>query len=450
MLQADVRLEISLPEDWLDVNQLVAVTLQLLCRIGSAVLSQLLVQVQERMLEATLGPRWSEQPQQEAPWACPDCGSHRGFRRRGSRERERLRTGVGDVAFDLLQVTCQQCEATFSPFVTLLGLEPWQQSTTELQAHVAAQPIEQSYEKAMKTLEQNPTISTVSLMTAHRWVQQKGQQVVLVPPADLEEATFLFDGTKVTAGENDRGVTARLGLAVLGRYQEHGRPRLKVKPLTFGVNQSWKEVLAPLKGLKPDRVLYDGEEALTDALRETFPQAKRQRCLWHLPRNLYWALYQDDWRKKQTIGWQRAVGQVVHHPDLTPREAIRWMRKIIAQLRRRGGQHGAAYLESALDETFTYRQHPEGLFHDRDNAALGHAMIATSPVERQMRELNRRTDIGARWSIAGVRHLLALRLTLAFDPEQWSRLWGLPDQVPWLAQLSFHVKVRFVPNVNFL
>jgi len=45
MLQADVRLEISLPEDWLDVNQLAAVALQLLCWIGSAVLSQLLVQV---------------------------------------------------------------------------------------------------------------------------------------------------------------------------------------------------------------------------------------------------------------------------------------------------------------------------------------------------------------------------------------------------------------------
>lgn len=151
MLQADVRLEISLPEDGLDVNQLVAVRRQLLYRMGRAVLSQLLIQVQEQILEAALGARWSEQPQQEAPRACPDCGSHRGCQRRGSRVRERLRTGVGDVAFDLLQVTCQQCAATFSPCVTVLGLEPWQQSTTELQAHVAAQPLEQSYEKAMQT-----------------------------------------------------------------------------------------------------------------------------------------------------------------------------------------------------------------------------------------------------------------------------------------------------------
>jgi hypothetical protein len=107
-------------------------------------------------------------------------------------------------------------------------------------------------------------------------------------------------------------------------------------------------------------------------------------------------------------------------------------------------------LETALDETFTYRQHPEGLFHDRTNAALGQAMIATSPVERQMRELNRRTDVGARWTIPGVRHLLALRLILAFSPERWFPLWNLPAQVPWLAKLNFQLKVRFIPNVNSL
>jgi hypothetical protein len=449
MLQADVRLEISLPEDLSDVNQLVAVAQQLLRQIGVAVLSQLLVQVQEQQLEAVLGPRWSEQPQREAPWECPDCGSNYDFQRRGSRERERLRTGVGDVAFDLLQVTCQRCGKTFSPFAGLLNLERWQQSTTELQAQVVALPLEQGYGKALQA-SGNRLMSTVSAMTAHRWVQEKGQQVQIAPSDDWEGATLLFDGTKVKAGDNPRGVAVRLGIAVLGRDEKHGRPCLQTKLVAFGVNQPWRELLAPLQGTNPERVLYDGEEDLADALREIFPQAKRQRCLWHLPRNLYWALYQDGWRKKQTKGWQKAVGQVIHHPDLTPQEAIRWMRKIIAQLRRRGGEHGAAYLETALDETFTYRQHPEGLFHDRTNAALGQAMIATSPVERQMRELNRRTDIGARWSIPGVRHLLALRLTLAFNPELWFPLWNLPAQVPWLAQVAFQLKVRFVPNVNSL
>jgi hypothetical protein len=311
MLQADVHLEISLPEDLLDVNQLVAVAQQFLRQIGVAVLSQLLLQVQERQLEAVLGPRWSEQPQREAPWDCPDCGSNYDFQRRGSRERERLRTGVGDVAFDLLQVTCQGCGKTFSPFAGLLNLERWQQSTTELKAQVVALPLEQGYKKALQA-SGNWLISTVSAMTAHRSVQEKGQQVPIAPSHDLEGATLLFDGTQVKAGDNPRGVPVRLGIAVLGRDEKHGRPRLQTRLIAFGVNQPWKELLAPLQGTNPERILYDGEEDLADVLRQTFPQAKRQRCLWHLPRNLYWALYQDGWRKKQTKGWQKAVGQVIH------------------------------------------------------------------------------------------------------------------------------------------
>ncbi len=75
-------------------------------------------------------------------------------------------------------------------------------------------------------------------------------------------------------------------------------------------------------------------------------------------------------------------------------------------------------------------------------------MIATSPIERQMRELNRRTDVGVRWSVSGVRHLLGLRLVFTFDPARWHRLWNLPNAIPWLAEVSF--QVRFIQNVSSL
>lgn len=309
---------------------------------------------------------------------------------------------MGDVEFDLLQVTCQKCEATFSPFAQLLGLTQWQQSTTELQAQVVARTLDQPYDKSIQEPDSS-LASTFSAMTAHRWVQTRGAQVQIEPESDLEGATFLFDGTKVKAGDNPRGVEMHLGIAVTGRGQHHGRPQLQTKPLAFGVNQPWKDTLVKLSGLKPERVLYDGDEELRDELHRLFPEAKFQRCLWHIPRNLYWALYRDGWRKKQTKGWQKAVNRLIHHPDLSPQEAVRCLRKIIAQLRRRGGEHGAAYLESALEEVFTYHLHPEGIFNDRENQALGQAMIATSPIERQMRELNRRTDVGVRWSVSGVR-----------------------------------------------
>ena len=33
----------------------------------------------------------------------------------------------------------------------------------------------------------------------------------------------------------------------------------------------------------------------------------------------------------------------------------------------------------------------------------------TSPVEREMREINRRADVGARWSVPGIENLLLIK-----------------------------------------
>ncbi|MFO7742113.1 MAG: hypothetical protein R6X31_07350, partial [Anaerolineae bacterium] len=59
--------------------------------------------------------------------------------------------------------------------------------------------------------------------------------------------------------------------------------------------------------------------------------------------------------------------------------------------------------------TFTYRERPVGIFSD-DEGRHPQAIKSTSPAERQMREINRRTDVGVRWSIPGVKNLLALDL----------------------------------------
>jgi hypothetical protein len=50
-------------------------------------------------------------------------------------------------------------------------------------------------------------------------------------------------------------------------------------------------------------------------------------------------------------------------------------------------------LNNAADEAFTYLKEP-------------FAYIDTSPLEREMRELNRRADIGARWSPKGLENVL--------------------------------------------
>ncbi len=59
----------------------------------------------------------------------------------------------------------------------------------------------------------------------------------------------------------------------------------------------------------------------------------------------------------------------------------------------------------------------EHLKHARDEIATsrenGFDYHTTSPVEREMREINRRADIDVRWSVAGIENLLLVKTCLA-------------------------------------
>jgi hypothetical protein len=83
--------------------------------------------------------------------------------------------------------------------------------------------------------------------------------------------------------------------------------------------------------------------------------------------------------------------QIVGDPKQGPQRFQRWKANLAAL----GLRTAAGHLENAAKETFTYLKEP-------------FAYIDTSPLEREMRELNRRADIGARWSPKGLENVLKL------------------------------------------
>lgn len=48
----------------------------------------------------------------------------------------------------------------------------------------------------------------------------------------------------------------------------------------------------------------------------------------------------------------------------------------------------------------------------------------TSVIEREMREINRRADVGARWSEPGIDRLLRLRHSKRINPDDFDRVWS--------------------------
>ena len=119
---------------------------------------------QDRQLDQALGARWQNEPQQEAPWSCPECDATKAFNRRGTRQRVLHNTSLVRIEFQLRQVTCYHCCHTFSPFPDLLDLEPYQASTTEFQVKAVEVACQMSYVRAARYLD---NLAGVTVLHAH-------------------------------------------------------------------------------------------------------------------------------------------------------------------------------------------------------------------------------------------------------------------------------------------
>ena len=446
MLKMEIHLELSVPSNGVGVNQVIALFEQIQEQLGPALARCYLEQAQDRMLESVLGAKWSKEAQGEAPWSCPECGATQGFSRRGSYPRVLRKTSVGRISFELRQVTCRHCGHTFSPFPDALDLEPYQVSTTEFRAKAVEVACQTSYARTSRYMRDLAGVP-VSATAVHQWAQERGAKVTF----DVQNANgkpLILDSTKVLAGDKERGALLNLGLTIQSRYQSHGRPRLDVSPVCFGVGESWKETGQGLDQANPDRLVFDGDEVIRRWAEETLPDTPKQRGIWHLVRQLYWPLWRDGLCKQESDPWLRRLGQLLYHPEHTLQETKDELNRMTRELSQQGRDEAVAYLVGAAPHAFTYRERPDGIFSDEDGRQP-QAIKSTSPVERQMREINRRTDVGVRWSIPGVKNLVALDLTRRLDHEGWTALWQLPEQpVPEYSAVKLQIQARVEPTPN--
>lgn len=448
MPKVEIHLEITVSSEPSDVNQVIALFQQIQARIGPAMVASYLEATQDTALDEVLGSKWANEPQRQAPWVCPRCRSREGFRRRGSRSRTLRKSSLGAVPFALRQVSCNQCQSTFSPFVEWFGLEPYQVSTTEFQAKAVRVACQATYARSVAFVRDLAGVD-VSATAVHGWVQSRGAQVEL----DTDRAdgqTVILDSTMVRAGPNKRGTDLNLALSLEGRRWTGGRPRLEIHPVSFGVGEAWAQSGRELTRHQPARLVYDGDEAVTHWAERSFAKVPKQRCIWHVIRQLYLPLREDGLNKSQARVWMAQLHEILsqgHEPLPRTRAGIK---TVIQKLGEEGYSHGARYLERAEPNLLTYLQSPDGMFFDEPRLQPC-AIRATSPVERQMREINRRTDVGARWQISGVANLIGLDLVRRFDPDQWNTLWRLPRPEPFESldvKLQLRLSVRPPPNVN--
>lgn len=160
----------------------------------------------------------------------------------------------------------------------------------------------------------------------------------------------------------------------------------------------------------PALVLVDGEEAITTVVARLWPTTTIQRCWWHLPHGLVKAAYNET--RPPHKAWARTMAGMLADlveeafaDDWDQHHALAAFDDLAAAIPARY-QAMRAYLAAARPHAFTFLD--ERL--QRRLAHLGGVDLGTGVLERLMRELNARTDIGgSRWSIPGLRDLITVK-----------------------------------------
>src|SRR5664279_2462159 len=191
--------------------------------------------------------------------------------------------------------------------------------------------------------------------------------------------------------------------------------------------EDWSMMGAQLQEVAaPALVVVDGEAAITVLAQRLWPAAPIQRCWWHLPHGLRKAFYADDaanrhvnprWARTMAGELAERLREQIRGEHTTEQALADWdafSARIPAAL-----TSAHAYLDAARPHVFTCLD-PD---LRKALARLGGPELAAGVIERLMRELNARTDIGGvRWTIAGLRDLLTVLTARALRHPAWTEI----------------------------
>lgn len=338
----------------------------------------------------------------DAEIVCHGCGvvheSAQNLVRRGSRGR-RLRTSSGDIAFRLLQVTCRDCGKTWSPYAELLGLAPRQRIAEELERKLVEAVTNLSYAKTSR-LGAAWMGSGLSPRTLHRCVQARGRKVQFTPASECK--VVLADGTKVPAGRRLFGTDVRVSFQILGRSKEHGRSVIQKRIAGWSIGAvGWSQALPP--GIASEVIVTDRESGIPEVIAAQHPGVRHQICEWHLGHTMNHLMALDHVPVAERRGLVAELNAIVWDSRRGGRERLRAFCKRLVQ----SARAKAMLLDSVSRVLYPKRSSER----------------TTSPAEREMREINRRTDVGVQWSVSGVNHMLKLRHAMRLNPDDFERIW---------------------------
>jgi len=251
------------------------------------------------------------------------------------------------------------------------------------------------------------------------WLAPEGRLDSAVAHADV----VILDGTGVRAGPLRLGADCNLAVGLTGRSGPVRRRRAHAELLGLTVGHGWSAMSDRLSKLAAPRVVVvDGEEAVTVLAQRLWPEVPQQRCWWHLARGFRWALYADhapaDWANQARTYLMETLRDAIRHGQTTA-EALERYDTICDTVESLGHRRAHSLLTVARPQVFTCLDPALR----RDLAYLGGPELGSGVIERAMRDLNARVDIGgSRWSITGIRNIITVLAARRYRHPAWQAL----------------------------
>jgi len=401
---------INIPQSEQKINDLIDISYKLSRSFFQAFFAMIILRIQEQELSRVLGNAWKPSQHVAASWECPCCGSRYGFTRRGKRTRI-TKTSHGKVNYFLLQVTCNDCQKTFSPFPALLGIDSRHQLTPELEKKLCSIVKDVSFSKTAKIANLFCDLR-LSPYTIHRVVQRYGEQAKIVE--DLSTITSLeSDSTKINASANERGIDVHIALSLGGSSRKGERTTRKKTLAAIEVGRSPEKTKSLLKQSQVDQVVIDGHSGLERYIEDNQLPITVQRCLWHIPRTAVHMLYQDGLSAAAGRELVKSLRHFLFDGSLSVNDRLKKYDTLVDKFRTRNYTNTCTFFENAREKLFTYKQFAEQDLYGR----------TISVAERQMREINRRMENGSRWTPTGAQNLLTLKFIEELNPISYDYLW---------------------------
>ncbi len=339
---------------------------------------------------------------------CTHCDQFTKYICRGKRERK-LITSEGEIIFKIQQVQCEDCKKIHRPLVRWLNLKPRQIITEELIDKSLEVAIHTSY-KTASHLTSELTGGKIGSRKIRDSMIKKAEEIKLNQENESaqEYEVICEDSTKVKTGTTKRGDDINISYGITGRKMNINKETGEIKrQLLIGKILSVKvgnddEIKTQHK---TKNVMSDGAGSVKKKAKYSDKNIVFHRCNWHLSRMLGFALYNDGLKiKKLRVPFVSKLALIIKYSF---KNYKKYYNELVQELKEIGCFKAVKYLKNAEEEFYNTKEKP--IMID------GIPLLSNSPIERVMREIDRRIDIGVRWSKKGAEAITRVRLHYIYN-----------------------------------